>query len=307
MPFTGSTVPPFLRYGVSHSLLSDTRRLTANEKDPSASLGMTIRETCFPLFFYLALVIHPADRHFERNEKSFSSPFSHDSFAKPFTGSTVPAFPAIRCFLFFAIGHSPSCRQRKRSLGSARDDDTKRTRFPHTLSLHDARDIHSLHCHFERSEKSFSSPFSHDSFAKPFTGSTVSAFPRYGVSRFSLPNTRPLAANEKDPSASLGMTIRETCFPLFFYLALVIHPADRHFERSEKSFSSPFSHDSFTKPFTGSTVPAFPAIRCFPFFAIGHSPSCRQRKRSLDDDTGNVLSQHNLFPIYGNAHFPPFY
>ena len=66
-------------------------------------------------------------------------------------------------------------------------------------------------------------------------------FPRYGVSRFSLPNTRPLAANEKDPSASLGMTIRETCFPLFFYLALVIHPADRHFERSEKSFSSLFS------------------------------------------------------------------
>ena len=136
-------------------------------------------------------------------------------------------------------------------------------------------------------------------------------FLRYGFSRFSLPNTRPLAANEKDPSASLGMTIRETCFPLFFYLALVIHPADRHFERSEKSFSSPFSHDSFAKPFTGSTVPAFPAIRCFPFFAIGHSPSCRQRKRSLgfarDDDTGNVLSQHNLFPIYGNAHFPPFY
>ena len=132
-------------------------------------------------------------------------------------------------------------------------------------------------------------------------------FPRYGVSHFSLPNTLPFTANEKDPSASLGMTIRETCFPLFFYLALVIHPADRHFERSEKSFSSPFSHDSFAKSFRGSTVPAFPAIRCFPFFAIGHSPSCRQRKRSLDDDTGNVLSQHNLFPIYGNAHFPPFY
>ena len=114
----------------------------------------------------------------------------------------------------------------KKIEGSARDDDTRRMRFPHTLSLHDARDIHSLHCHFER---------------------------------------------------------------------------------SEKSFSSPFSHDSFVKSFRGSTVPAFPAIRCFPFFAIGHSPSCRQRKRSLDDDTGNVLSQHNLFPIYGNAHFPPFY
>ena len=112
----------------------------------------------------------------------------------------------------------------------ARDDDTRRTRFPHTLSLHDARDIHSLHCHFER---------------------------------------------------------------------------------SEKSFSSPFSHDSFAKPFRGSTVPAFPAIRCFPFLAVEHAPFYRQRKRSLgfarDDDTGNVLSQHNLFPIYGNAHFPPFY
>ena len=136
-------------------------------------------------------------------------------------------------------------------------------------------------------------------------------FLRYGVSRFSLSDTHPLAANEKDPSTSLGMTIRETCFPLFFYLALVIHPADRHFERSEKSFSSPFSHDSFAKPFTGSTVPAFPAIRCFPFLAVGHAPFYRQRKRSLgfarDDDTGNVLSQHNLFPIYGNAHFPPFY
>ena len=30
----------------------------------------------------------------------------------------------------------------KKIEGSARDDDTKRTRFPHTLSLHDARDIH---------------------------------------------------------------------------------------------------------------------------------------------------------------------
>ena len=156
------------------------------------------------------------------------SPFP-SFFAKPFTGSTVPAFPAIRCFPFFAIGHSPSYRQ----------------------------------------------------------------------------------CNEKDPSAPLRMTIRETCFPLFFYLALVIHPADRHFERSEKSFSSPFSHDSFAKPFTESTVPAFPAIRCFPFLAVWHAPFYRQRKRPLgfarDDDTGNVLSQHNLFPIYGNAHFPPFY
>ena len=217
--------PPtvFPRYGVSRFSLPNTRPLTANEKDPSASLGMTIRETCFPLFFYLALVIHPADRHFERSEKSFSSPFSHDSFVKPFTGSTVPAFPAIRCFPFLAVGHTPFYRQRKRSLGFARDDDT---------------------------------------------GNVLSSF--------LLP--------------CIGYSSRRPSF-----------------RAQREIFFVPLFHDSFAMPFTGSTVPAFPAIRCFPFFAIGHSPSCRQRKRSLDDDTGNVLSQHNLFPIYGNAHFPPFY
>ena len=47
------------------------------------------------------------------------------------------------------------------------------------------------------------------SFAKPFRGSTVPTFSRYGVSRSSLSGTLPFPANEKDPSAPLGMTIRE--------------------------------------------------------------------------------------------------
>ncbi len=97
-------------------------------------------------------------------------------------------------------------------------------RFPHTLSLHDARDIHSLHCHFERSEKSFSFP------------------------------------------------------------------------------------SSFAKPFRGSTVPAFPAIQCFPFLAVGHAPSYRQRKRSLGfarDDVAEVaFSQHILYTGRGLS-IPP--
>ena len=149
------------------------------------------------------------------------------SFAKPFIGSTAYRLSAIRRFPFLAAKHSPSYRQRKRSLGFARDDDTGRMRFPHTLSLHDARDIHSLHCHFER---------------------------------------------------------------------------------SEKSFSSPFSHDSFVKSFRGSTVPAFPAIRCFPFLAVGHAPSYRQRKRSLGsarDDVAEVaFSQHTLYTGRGLS-IPP--
>ena len=73
-------------------------------------------------------------------------------------------------------------------------------------------------------------------------------------------------------------------------------PPHCHFERSEKSFSSPFSHDSFVKPFRGSSVPAFPTIQCFPFLAAKHAPSYRQQERSLgfarDDDTGIALSKH---------------
>ena len=88
----------------------------------------------------------------------------------------------------------------------------------------------------------------------------------------------------------------------FHMLALFSGISPPHFKQQEIPFPS-----SFAKPFIGSPAYRLSAIRRFPFLAAKHSPSCRQRKRSLDDDTGNVLSQHNLFPIYGNAHFPPFY
>ena len=48
-------------------------------------------------------------------------------------GAGFTSFPARRCFPFLAVGHSPSFRQRKRSLGSARDDDSGRTFFQRTL------------------------------------------------------------------------------------------------------------------------------------------------------------------------------
>ena len=62
-------------------------------------------------------------------------------------------------------------------------------------------------------------PFSHDPFAKPFRGSTASVLPRYGVSRSLLSNTLRLSANEKDPSAALGMTKRGKRFFTFFHSA----------------------------------------------------------------------------------------
>ena len=73
-----------------------------------------------------------------------------------------------------------------------------------------------LHRHFERKREIFSVPFSHDPFAKPFRGSTASALPRYGVSRSLLSNTLRLTANEKDPSAALGMTKRRNVSSHFF-------------------------------------------------------------------------------------------
>ena len=54
-------------------------------------------------------------------------------------------------------------------------------------------------------------------FAKPFRGSTASVLPRYGVSRSLLSNTLRLTANEKDPSAALGMTKRGNVSSLFSF------------------------------------------------------------------------------------------
>ena len=158
---------------------------------------------------------HPPRCHFERSEKSFSSPFSHDSFAKPFTESTV-RLSATRCFPFLAVKHAPSYRQRKRSLGSASDDDTGNVLFPHILCM-----MHGIaipHAVISSAARNLFHPLFPASFAKPFTGSTAPAFPRHGVSRFSPSDTRRLTANEKDPSTSLGMTIRETCISHTFFV-----------------------------------------------------------------------------------------
>ena len=136
--------------------------------------------------------------------------------------------------------------KRKRSLGCARDDETGKDLFPFLFIplganlrpfgappskgrrenaagiglpflTHRLRSVplqgkegeyRFSHRHFERRREIFFVPFSHDPFAKPFRGSTASALPRYGVSRSLLSNTLRLTANEKDPSAALGMTKR---------------------------------------------------------------------------------------------------
>ena len=84
---------------------------------------MVIQEEHFPSEHFIRYSGYPFPTlSFRAQREIFFVPFFHDSFAKPFTGSTVTAFPAIRCFPFLAAKHAPSYRQRKRSLGSARDD-----------------------------------------------------------------------------------------------------------------------------------------------------------------------------------------
>ena len=142
-PSRGSTALP--RYGVSHFSFSNILHLTANEKDPSASLGMTIRETCFlthslcdarDIILHAVIGISHSPRcHFERSEKSFSSPFSMTPSLSRLGEAPPSPFSEKRCFPFLFLRHSPSCRQRKRSLDFARDDDTEKTHFPHTLCM----------------------------------------------------------------------------------------------------------------------------------------------------------------------------
>ena len=98
------------------------------------------------------------------------------------------------------------------------------------------------------------------------------------------------------------MVIQEEHFPSEHFIRYSGYPFPTlSFRAQREIFFVPFFHDSFAKPFTGSTVTAFPAIRCFPFLAAKHAPSYRQRKRSLDsardDDTGKMLSKHSLCRI----------
>ena len=103
MPFTGSTVPPFLRYGVSHSLLSDTRRLTTNEKDPSASLPMTIREECVSHTLFLCMM-HEISIPYTVISSAVEKSSLHSVLPCPFRGR----LPILLCHTYDAI---PVCKK----------------------------------------------------------------------------------------------------------------------------------------------------------------------------------------------------
>ena len=155
------------------------------------------------------------------------------------------------------------------------------------------------HCHFERSEKSS-------------LHSALSCFLRKRFPLFRCLTYGAIPVCKKDPSASLGMTIREECVSQRTLYICMMHEISIPYtiisSAARNLFRFPFP-SSFAKPFRGSTVPTFPAIQCFPFLAVGHAPSYRQRKRSLDfarDDVAEVaFSQHTLYTGRGLS-IPPY-
>ena len=93
-------------------------------------------------------------------------------------------------------------------------------------------------------------------------------FPRYGVSRFSLPNTRPLAANEKDPSAPLGMTIREERVSHTLFLCMM-HGISIPYTVISSAVEKSSLHSVLPCPFRGR----LPILLCHTYDAI---PVCKK-------------------------------
>ena len=167
-----------------------------------------------PLFFYCHDKPPALSHYFRCSEKSFSSPFS-SSFAKPFTGNTV-RLSARRCFPFLAVRRSPSYRQRKRSLDFASDDDTRNALFPHILCM-----MHGIaipHAVISSAARNLFHPLFPTTPSLSLLREAPPAFSRCGVSHFSPSDALRLTANEKDPSTSLPMTIRETRFSHTFFV-----------------------------------------------------------------------------------------
>ena len=123
-----------------------------------------------PLFFYCHDKPPALSHYFRCSEKSFSSPFSLTSSLSRLR-EAPSHLSTIRCFPFLAVRHSPSYRQRKRSLDSARDDDTGNVLFPHILCM-----MHGIaipHAVISSAARNLFRPLFPDFFAKPFMGNTV--------------------------------------------------------------------------------------------------------------------------------------
>ena len=185
---------------------------------------MTIQEECFPGTAFAGCTGYPFPTLSFRAQREifFVTPFA-SSFAKPFIGSTAHRLSAIRCFPFLAVGRAPSYYQRKRSLGFARDDDTGRTHFPHTLCM-----IQRISIPYTVISSAARNLPCTPSFLAPF----AKGFPFSAVSHRALYQCAGKIegfARDDDTGIALYKHIRCTLRGINPF------PPYRHFERSEKS------------------------------------------------------------------------
>ena len=254
----GQASLPFLRGGVSRSSLSDARPLTANEKDPSAPLGMTIREEHFSSAHFIRYSGYPSPTLSFRAQREIFLALRHSLLLS----QKVSPFPLSHIRRYTSMP--------ERSLDFARDDDTgiafyKHIRctlreinpFPHTVISSAARNLPCTLLFLTPFAKGFPfSAVSHralyqcarkiEDFARdddtgiafskhirctlreinpfPYTviSSAVEKSSLHFVLSCSLRKRFPffrchtygaIPVCKKDPSASLGMTLRKWRFP----------------------------------------------------------------------------------------------
>ena len=153
---------------------------------------MTLRKRRFPNISFIRDVgyLFPPYRHFERSEKSSL----HSALSCPFRGS----FPLFRAFLFPSQKHSRFLLShirrytgvQERSLGFARDDDTRIAFYKHIRCTLRGITPFPPYRHFERSEKSSLHSVLSCSFRKRVPLFRAFLFPSQKHSRFLLSHIR---------------------------------------------------------------------------------------------------------------------
>ena len=231
---------------IPHAVISSAARNLFRPSFPSSFAkpftGNTVHLSAIRCFPFLAVKHAPSYR---QRKRSLDFARDDDTRNAPFP------LPVIRCFPFLAVRHSPSCRQRKRPLDSARDDDTGRTRFPHILCM--MYGIAIPHAVISSVARNLFRPSFPTTPSLSRLRKAPSAFPRYGVSHFSPSDALRLTANEKDPSTSLGMTIRETS--LFHFPRYGVSVSCYQTCTINKRAMNACVHGSFTCGKTGSHLP----------------------------------------------------
>ena len=196
----GQASLPFLRGGVSRSSLSDTRPLSANEKDPSAPLGMTIREEHFSSAHFIRYSGYPSPTlSFRAQREIFLALCSFLLLSQK-----VSPFPLSH------IRHYPLLQER--SLGFARDDDTGIAISKHIRCT--LREINPF------PPTVISSAVEKSSLHFVLSCSLRKRFPLFRCLTYSA-----IPVCQKDPSTSLGMTLRKWRFPNIPFMRDVGYPS----------------------------------------------------------------------------------